>query len=75
MADADQWGLCIKCKWWQVEPDAVLSNDTLGQCIEQSLQFALLSITGNSGCNLFAEGEPARAKGSGEQPPSAQPSR
>ena len=72
---ATQWGLCKSCKWWQVEPAAAIADSTLGICIDEKLQPFQLSLSGNSGCNRFMKGEPARAKGSGAQPPTAQPIR
>jgi hypothetical protein len=75
MGNTSNWGLCIKCKWWQVEPDGALANTTHGFCIEQSLQPYLLRVSGGSGCGLFVEGEPAQAEGSGACPPAAKPVR
>jgi hypothetical protein len=75
MGSTSNWGLCIKCKWWQVEPGAALASTTHGLCIEQSLQPYLLRVSGGSGCGLFVEGEPARAAGSGATPPAAKPMR
>ena len=75
MADQSTWGLCSQCKWWQIEPDAELMKDTKGLCIEQKLQPYLLRVSGDSGCNLFVEGDPARAAGSGDSPPTAKPAR
>lgn len=75
MAKPTNWGLCITCKWWQVEPDAALASTTHGLCIEQSLQPYLLRVSGGSGCGLFVAGEPARAEGSGDSPPTAVPTR
>ena len=72
---AQQWGLCISCKWWQIEPTATIAGSTVGFCIEEKLQPFLLSVSGNSGCNRYMKGEPARAKGSGAQPPTAKPVR
>jgi hypothetical protein len=72
---ADSWGLCKDCKWWQIEPDAQPENHTLGMCIDEDLQKVKLSVSGNSGCNHFMPGEPARAKGSAAQPPTAKPQR
>ena len=72
---ADQWGLCKDCKWWQIEPDDEVADSTLGLCIDEKLQPYRLSVTGNSGCNRFMPGSPARAKGSGAQPPNAKPTR
>ena len=69
------WGFCKECKWWQVEPDASVSNLTMGLCIEEKLQGFLLRVSGASGCNRIMEGKPARAKGSGEVPPSAKSTR
>jgi hypothetical protein len=72
---SDEWGLCKDCKWWQIEPDASTRNTTIGQCIEEQLQPFVLRVSGNSGCNRFAPGEPARAKGASQAPPVAQPTR
>lgn len=72
---ADQWGLCKDCKWWQIEPDASVENTTVGLCIEEQLQPYQLRVSGNSGCNVFMPGKPARAKGSSQQPPIAAPVR
>ena len=73
--ETSEWGLCIDCKWWQLEPDAPTENLTAGYCIEESLQPFQLRVTGNSGCNKFAPGAPARGKGSSEKPPTAIPAR
>jgi hypothetical protein len=75
MGKTSNWDICIKCKWWQVEPAAALASTTYGLCIEQSLQPYLLRVSGSSGCGLFVEGEPARAEGSGACPPTAKPTR
>ena len=69
------WGLCKDCKWWQVEPDGRIADSTLGLCIDETLQPYLLRVSGDSGCNLFMEGEPARAAGSSTAPPTAKPTR
>ena len=74
MAD-DNWGLCKDCKWWQIEPGSHIANNTMGLCIEEELQPYQLRISGNGGCNRFMEGKPARAKGSSEKPPVAEPAR
>lgn len=71
----ENWGLCKDCKWWQIEPAAKPSSRTTGQCIDEDLQPFQLLVSGDSGCNRFMEGEPARAKGSSEQPPTAAPTR
>jgi len=70
-----QWGLCKSCKWWQIEPDAKIEDATLGLCIDETLQPFQLSVSGNSGCNKFMSGTPARGKGSADQPPTAEPAR
>ncbi len=70
-----QWGLCKECKWWQVEPDASIEDQTLGLCIDEELQPFRLRISGDGGCNRFMEGQPARARGSSAAPPTAQPTR
>lgn len=69
------WGICMECKWWQVEPHANIDEETLGFCIDENLQPYRLSITGNGGCNRFVQGAPARGEGSSHQPPDATPSR
>lgn len=69
------WGLCRDCKWWQIEPAASTENQTVGQCIEEQLQPFLIRISGNGGCGLFVPGSPARAAGSSEAPPTAEPQR
>jgi hypothetical protein len=74
MMDA-QWGECKDCKWWQIEPQARVDDATMGLCIDEDLQSFRLLVSGNSGCNRFMEGEPARAKGSSAHPPVAEPVR
>jgi hypothetical protein len=69
------WGLCILCKWWQIEPDAEAEYLTAGFCIEEKLQQFKLRVTSNSGCNRYIEGAPARGKGSSTKPPTATPAR
>ncbi len=69
------WGLCVSCKWWQIEPDAEVENLTAGLCIEEKLQPFKLRVTGNSGCNRYMEGMPARGIGSSAKPPTATPAR
>jgi hypothetical protein len=69
------WGLCVSCKWWQLEPDAPVKLETPGYCIEETLQPFQLRVTGDSGCNKYVKGEPARGKGSSAKPPTARPAR
>jgi hypothetical protein len=76
MAQSDsEWGLCQDCKWWQIEPDARITSTTNGLCIEEQLQPFLLRVSGDSGCNRFMSGDPARATGSSSAPPTAKPTR
>ena len=70
---SDKWGLCKSCKWWQIEPDASIEDQTVGLCIDEKLQPYKLRITGNGGCNRFQEGKPSRAAGSSDKPPTAEP--
>jgi len=72
---ATEWGLCKDCKWWQIEPDASVADETTGLCIDEDMQPFQLLVSGDSGCNRFMEGEPARAKGSSGHPPTAAPVR
>jgi hypothetical protein len=44
-------------------------------CIDEDLQPFRLRVSGDSGCNRFMDGEPARAKGSSTAPPKARPVR
>jgi hypothetical protein len=66
-----EWGLCKDCKWWQIEPGATIENLTMGECIEEKLQPYVMRVSGNSGCNRFMAGKPAKARGSSEIPPRA----
>jgi hypothetical protein len=66
---SDEWGLCKDCKWWQIEPQAKVSDHTIGVCIEDSLHDFRLRIAGNGGCTMFMQGKPARAPGSAAKPP------
>jgi len=70
-----EWGLCKDCHWWQIEPGATNTDTTLGLCTEEAVQAFRLRVSGNSGCNLFASGDPAHAAGSSAAPPAAWPSR
>jgi hypothetical protein len=69
------WGLCKDCKWWQIEPGAKPANNVMGLCIDEDLQRFRLRVSGNSGCNRFMAGKPARAKGSSKAPATAAPQR
>ncbi len=69
------WGLCVSCKWWQIEPGAKAEHLTAGYCIDEKLQPFQLRVTGNSGCNRYMAGKPAHGKGSSEKPPTAAASR
>ncbi|HWB10748.1 MAG TPA: hypothetical protein VG826_16075 [Pirellulales bacterium] len=73
--NADNWGLCKDCKWFQVEPGAEVSHRTMGLCIEEELQPYRLRVSGNSGCNQFVSGKVAHAAGSSAAPPVAEPTR
>lgn len=72
---ASDWGLCKDCQWWQIEPEASIANNTMGLCIEEHLQPFRLRVSGNSGCNYYTPGQPTRAEGSGDAPPTAKPQR
>jgi hypothetical protein len=72
---AEDWGPCKGCKWWQVEPEATIEPTTMGLCIDEQLQPYALRVSGNSGCNRFMKGTPARAQGSSKQPSTASPQR
>lgn len=72
---SEEWGLCRECRWWQIEPDVMIKNDTIGACIDEELQPYKISVTATSGCAMFSRGTPARAAGSSRQPPEAKPTR
>ena len=74
-ASKESWGLCKDCKWFQIEPKGSPKNNTMGLCIDEKLQPFLLRVSGNSGCNRFMEGKPAKAAGSSKAPPEAKPTR
>jgi hypothetical protein len=74
-ASNGNWGLCKDCKWWQIEPDGAVANTTMGLCIEEKLQPFVVRVSGNSGCNRFMPGKPAKAAGSSKAPPEAAPTR
>lgn len=73
--NTQNWGECMNCQWWQIEPDASIAEETMGLCIEEHLRDFQLRVAGDSGCNRFMAGEPARQKGSSERPPVAEPQR
>lgn len=70
MAHSD-WGKCKDCKWFQIEPGADASNNTMGLCIDEELFSFRLRVSGNSGCNRFMPGKVAHAEGSSCAPPVA----
>ena len=72
---ASDWGLCKECRWWQIDPGATAADNTMGLCTEEALQPFRLRVSGSSGCNHFAPGEPAQAAGSSAAPPKAEPQR
>lgn len=74
-SDKSDWGICMECQWWQVEPEVKITQATLGFCTDEELQPYRLSIPGNGGCGRFAPGSPARGSGSSRQPPAARPAR
>lgn len=67
----EQWGECKDCKWWQIEPKARVADHTIGMCIDEQLLSYQLSVSGDSGCNRFIAGTPAKAAGSSAKPPAA----
>ncbi len=68
---SEQWGLCKECKWWQIEPEGHVADQTIGMCIDEELLGYHLRVSGNSGCNRFMAGSPAKATGSSAKPPAA----
>jgi hypothetical protein len=72
---SSEWGECKDCKWFQIEPGKEARNNTMGLCIEESLQHLRLRVSGNSGCNYFKAGNIAHAEGSSAAPPVARATR
>ena len=70
-----EWGLCKDCKWWQIEPDGHVADQTIGMCIDEELLDYQLRVSGNSGCTYFMAGKVAHATGSSSAPPTAEPTR
>jgi hypothetical protein len=64
-----QWGLCVDCRFWQIEPKAIATHQTAGLCLVPKLREFHLRVTGNSGCCEFQSGQTARAEGSSLKPP------
>ena len=75
MDDDSEWGECKDCKWFQIEPKTEAKNNTMGLCIEETIQSIRLRVSGNSGCNLFMGGKVAHSAGSSAAPPTAKPTR
>ena len=75
MMSKSKWGICRNCEWWQIEPRAKIAKGTLGLCIDEDLQPYRLRVSGDSGCNRYKSGTPARAAGSAAAPPTAKPVR
>ena len=64
-----EWGLCVDCRFWQIEPKAIPTHQTAGLCVHQALRSFRLRVTGNSGCQEFQRGTTARREGSSLKPP------
>ena len=69
------WGLCVDCRFWQIEPKAIATHQTAGLCVQAALREFRLRVTGNSGCGEFQRGPTVRAEGSNLKPPPAPPAR
>ena len=48
-----------------------MESRTVEMCIEEELLQYRIRVSGNSGCNQFLQGDPARAAGSAAKPPVA----
>ncbi len=66
-----EWGLCVDCRFWQIEPKAIATHQTAGLCSQPELSRHRLRVTGNSGCQEFAKGATTRGEGSSIKPPPA----
>jgi hypothetical protein len=67
--ETKNWGLCVDCRFWQIEPKAIPTHQTAGLCLMPALRPFRLRVTGNSGCQEFEKGATARGEGSGLKPP------
>jgi hypothetical protein len=63
------WGPCKTCKMWQIEPNDEIAGETVGVCIAEKLNKYQLRVSGDSGCNVYKEGEVKRRERSSETPP------
>jgi hypothetical protein len=71
--ETKNWGLCVDCRFWQIEPKAIPTHQTAGLCLAAALRPFRLRVTGNSGCQEFEKGPTARGEGSGLKPPPLEP--
>ena len=63
------WGQCKSCKMWQIEPEAEVSETTMGVCIAEDLVEYQLRVSGGSGCNVYVSGKVKHKERSEEMPP------
>jgi hypothetical protein len=54
---ADDWGLCMDCKWWQIEPEVKIEPRTLDSALTRTCSRISCACPGDSGCNHFMAGE------------------
>jgi len=56
LPDADKVGVCLTCKYWDVEEARSESlTAQLALCVQQELKPFALIVSGSSGCNKWAE--------------------
>jgi hypothetical protein len=72
-SEPQDWGLCVDCRFWQIETKAIATHQTAGVCLQPELRRFRLRVTGNSGCQQFEKGETARGEGSSLKPPPQSP--
>ena len=56
LPDADHVGVCLTCRFWQVEePRKEALTPRLALCVQEELKPYALIVSGSSGCNKWKE--------------------
>jgi len=58
LPEADKMGMCLNCKYWDVEGTTTLAQkEQLAVCVYPALKPFALIVSGTSACNKWAERE------------------
>lgn len=56
LPDADKMGMCLNCKYWEVEGTTTLEQKELvARCVYPELKSYALIVSGTSACNKWAK--------------------